>query len=222
MGDGGTLAGGILAAALAVPSAISIPVLWEIDSEIKSSLQRHKMVVVESTQDTQEESLAAIVKRKARKREQDRISQQRKRKNDRETISKLKAHVKALEQQTGDDNHIYNLILEQKRDQDKLKRHLGRVKTIEALVQFSLDDLEMRKPPIGTATISTQACTAGGSDPSKSLHQLCIPELQDGLEFNEAASCIPGLPLVNPSEPQLDAMTWDELTEGVYSKSSDS
>lgn len=158
-------------------------------------------------------------KRKARKRELDRISQQRKRKNDRETISRLKAQVKALEQQS-DDNHVYNLVLKQEKDQEKLNRHLERMKHIEALVEADLKDLGKDEGQISASLRGCNPVKEAQNENDTHRHVFTAKDV-NGPSYEPAVTCIQDTQAVEQPRSHLDAMTWDELTDGVQSASPD-
>jgi hypothetical protein len=156
-------------------------------------------------------SPAAIDRRKARKRELDRISQQRKRKNDRETISKLKTQVRALEQQT-DDNHVYNLILKQEKDQDKIKRHIERVKQIEALIQADLKDLgeDDCGAPAAQLEASNPVVPRQQTEQHISNHSINTANKRESSTESRAA------PAQQPRMVHLDGMAWNDLADDVH------
>ncbi|KAH6699807.1 hypothetical protein BKA61DRAFT_208170 [Leptodontidium sp. MPI-SDFR-AT-0119] len=173
----------------------------------------------ESTQDMglQSGSPDTIDRRKARKRESDRISQQRKRKKDREAICKLKAQVKALKHGS-DDNHVYNLILGQEKDQEKIKRHLERVKQIEALVKADLKDLgeDDDQTPAGTL-IPNSVIEAENLNDTHPYSQIPTSSKHSNMpSFNPSPACGSVPPVVDHPGSHLDAMRWEELTDGVH------
>lgn len=157
------------------------------------------------------ESHSATEQRKARKRELDRLAQQKKRKNDRDTISMLRAQVKALEQQS-DGNQMYNLIVKQEKDQWILKRHLERMKRIESLVQEDLKDLSEDDLAVPRSRINNVT--------SEAEHSVTTPIEVSTVPHTSKSSFTTERSVVNQrfDEHQgshLDAMTWDELTDGA-------
>jgi hypothetical protein len=78
--------------------------------------------------------------KKARKREMDRICQQRKRQKDRDTVRKLEARLKSLQQRAGD-RFVYDMVIKHEKDQARISRHQQRMKQIQALLQADMEDL---------------------------------------------------------------------------------
>jgi hypothetical protein len=83
---------------------------------------------------------ASAEQKKARKRELDRLCQQRKRRKDRELVQRLETQLNSLKQRA-DGDIFYDLILQREKDQAKIDRHIQRAKQIQALLQADLDDL---------------------------------------------------------------------------------
>jgi hypothetical protein len=81
--------------------------------------------------------------RKARKRELDRISQQRKRKKDRDHVARLQARLDDL-QQDADKKHVGDLLLERDRNQAQIERHQDRMRKIQAILVADMQDMDLQ------------------------------------------------------------------------------
>lgn len=165
--------------------------------------------------DIRGESPSATEKRKAKKRELDRKAQQKKRKNDREMISKLKAQVKAFEQKS-DDSQVYRLILKQERDREKLKRHLERVKQIESLIHADSRDLDEDDVLI-PAGLPTNNKVLEVEHRDDTLDAFPTTSHIDRPSLSSDTTCVPNQRFVEYPRCHLDAMRWDEPTDGVQS-----
>lgn len=98
-------------------------------------------------------SRSAVEQRKARKREQDRLCQRRKREKDRENLRKLEARLDGL-QNSDEPKVVLDLLLQREQDQAKIERQGQRLRQIEALLQAGIQDL------------SGDASTSPGADKS--------------------------------------------------------
>lgn len=78
--------------------------------------------------------------KKARKREQDRLCQRRKREKDRENLRRLEARLNGL-QNPDEPKVVLDLILRHEQDQERLNRQAERLRQIESLIQSSLSDI---------------------------------------------------------------------------------
>lgn len=78
--------------------------------------------------------------KKARKREQDRLCQRRKREKDRENLRRLEARLNGL-QNPDEPKVVLDLILRHEQDQERLNRQAERLRQIESLIQTSLSDI---------------------------------------------------------------------------------
>ena len=78
--------------------------------------------------------------KKARKREQDRLCQRRKREKDRENLRRLEARLNGL-QNPDEPKVVFDLILRHEQDQERLNRQAERLRQIESLIKTSLSDI---------------------------------------------------------------------------------
>lgn len=82
----------------------------------------------------------SVGQKRERKRELDRICQQRKRKRDRENVQKLEAKLQSLRQKA-DDKTVYEILMVREKDQARMARHKKRMHQIQDLLQADLIDL---------------------------------------------------------------------------------
>jgi hypothetical protein len=115
-------------------------------------------------------------KRKARKRELDRLSQQRKRQKHRERINQLEEKLRCLQQVT-DNRIIHDLMMKQERRKELVARHRERAEQIRLLLQTDLDDLEEKSD---TARSPVNARTDSSKSPTPKPH---LPILETALDM---------------------------------------
>ncbi|GAB7350831.1 hypothetical protein MBLNU459_g1364t1 [Dothideomycetes sp. NU459] len=93
------------------------------------------------------DSRSTAEQRKARKREQDRLCQRRKREKDRENLRKLEARLDGL-QKSDEPKVVLDMLLQREKDQAKIERQAERLRQIESLLRAGMDDLiEHASPP---------------------------------------------------------------------------
>ena len=78
--------------------------------------------------------------RKVRKRELDRIHQQRKRQKERERVRDLELKLESLHQRA-DDKLVYDMTVKHENIKARISRHLLRVEQIQALLKADVEDL---------------------------------------------------------------------------------
>lgn len=83
---------------------------------------------------------SSLEERRARKREQDRLCQRRKREKDRENLRRLEARLNGL-QKADDSKTVLDLILRHEQDQAKIDRQVERLRQLQSLLQAGLSDL---------------------------------------------------------------------------------
>lgn len=82
----------------------------------------------------------SLEERRARKREQDRLCQRRKREKDRENLRRLEARLDGL-QSADETKTVLDLILRREQDQAKIDRQVERLRQLQSLLQAGLNDL---------------------------------------------------------------------------------
>lgn len=128
------------------------------------------------------DSRSAAEQRKARKREQDRLCQRRKREKDRENLRKLEARLDGL-QNSDDPKVVLDLLLQREKDQAKLERQGQRLRQIEALLHAGIKDLGREgstSPGAGKAESQDDDSDMFGGDSAE-------PEMRTNLPLRNAA-----------------------------------
>ncbi|KAL1306647.1 hypothetical protein AAFC00_005322 [Neodothiora populina] len=98
-----------------------------------------------------DEKNSTVEERRARKREQDRLCQRRKREKDRENLRRLEARLNGL-QKADETKTVLDLILRHEQDQAKIDRQVERMRQLQSLLQAGLADLDKDAKDASTTT----------------------------------------------------------------------